>query len=88
MNLLQFRILFRHFLFRVIDLDLIAPHGDIRTLLGQFAALLLFLSSGFALASLSSVGTSRFRTAGTFWCFFLYRLARRHGSWPKSRLAR
>lgn len=40
----QFRILYREFLFRVVDLELIAPEGDIKTLLGQFAAILLSLS--------------------------------------------
>lgn len=44
MNRLQFRILFREFLFRVVDLELLAPQGDISKLLGQFAALLLFVS--------------------------------------------
>ena len=37
MTPLQFRILYREFLFRVVDLDLLAPQGDIARLLGQFA---------------------------------------------------
>jgi CubicO group peptidase (beta-lactamase class C family) len=40
----QFRVLYREFLFRVVDLEILAPEGDITKLLGQFAALLLFLS--------------------------------------------
>ncbi|MEZ5404140.1 MAG: serine hydrolase domain-containing protein [Bryobacteraceae bacterium] len=40
----QFRALYREFLFRVVDLDMIAPDGDTGRLLGQIAALLIFLS--------------------------------------------
>jgi CubicO group peptidase (beta-lactamase class C family) len=40
----QFRILYREFLFRVIDLELLTPQGDIVRLLGQFAALLVSIS--------------------------------------------
>ncbi|HTZ99977.1 MAG TPA: serine hydrolase domain-containing protein [Candidatus Aquilonibacter sp.] len=40
----KFRILYREFLFRVVDLELLAPQGDMRKLLGQFAGLLLFIS--------------------------------------------
>ncbi|MBV8810497.1 MAG: beta-lactamase family protein [Acidobacteriaceae bacterium] len=43
MTKLQFRVLYREFLFRIIDLELLAPQGDIGKLLGQFAALLLFV---------------------------------------------
>jgi hypothetical protein len=45
----QFRTLYREFLFRVVDLELIAPQGDMTKLLGQFAAFLVFLSLWFAL---------------------------------------
>ena len=43
---LQFRVLYRQFLFRMVDLELLsqAAQGDIHGLLGRFAALLLFLS--------------------------------------------
>jgi hypothetical protein len=43
---LQFRVLYRQFLFRMVDLELLsrAAQGDINGLLGKFAALLLFLS--------------------------------------------
>jgi len=55
MTKLQFRVLYRQFLFRMVDLELLSPaaQGDIHTLLGRFAALLLFLSlwlSGLPLA--------------------------------------
>ncbi len=40
----QFRVLYREFLFRVVDLEILRPQGDIGKLLGQFAALLLVVS--------------------------------------------
>ncbi len=36
----QFLALYRNFLFRVVDLELLSASGDVRNLLGQFAALL------------------------------------------------
>jgi CubicO group peptidase (beta-lactamase class C family) len=47
-----FRVLFHEFLFRMVDLELLAPKGDISKLLGQFAALLVFLSAAFGLPAL------------------------------------
>ena len=46
MKKLQFRVLYREFLFRIVDLELLSAHaeGDSRTLLGQFASLLIFFS--------------------------------------------
>ena len=46
MTKLQFRVLYRLFLFRMVDLELLsqAAQGDISGLLGRFAALLLFVS--------------------------------------------
>ena len=41
---LQFRVLFREFLFRIVDLEVLAQQGDMTKLLGQFAALLLVIS--------------------------------------------
>jgi len=43
---LQFRVLYREFLFRMVDLELLSADalGDSNKLLGQFAALLIFLS--------------------------------------------
>ena len=42
----QFRVLYREFLFRMVDLEVLSAHalGDVNKLLGQFAALLLFIS--------------------------------------------
>jgi CubicO group peptidase (beta-lactamase class C family) len=40
----EFRILYREFLFRIIDLELLAPGGDMSRLLAQFIALLLIMS--------------------------------------------
>jgi CubicO group peptidase (beta-lactamase class C family) len=51
MTKLQFRVLYREFLFRVVDLELLAPQGDISKLLGQFAALLVFVSLWILLPS-------------------------------------
>ena len=42
MTKLQFRVLYRQFLFRVVDLELLSPRGDMSKLLGQFASLLVF----------------------------------------------
>lgn len=46
----QFRVLFRQFLFRIFDLEVLSARaqGDSQRLLGQFAALLLFISLMFA----------------------------------------
>lgn len=46
----QFRVLYREFLFRIIDLELLSSHaeGDSRKLLGQFAAVLVFVSVALA----------------------------------------
>ena len=46
MHKLQFRVLYREFLFRMVDLEVLSAHalGDSNKLLGRFAALLLFLS--------------------------------------------
>jgi hypothetical protein len=42
----QFRVLYREFLFRMVDLELLSAHaqGDIDKLLGQFASLLIIVS--------------------------------------------
>lgn len=47
----QFRVLYRQFLFRVVDLEVLSAsaQGDANKLLGRFAALLVWISSGFAL---------------------------------------
>ena len=41
----QFRILYRDFLRRIVDLDVLSSHGDIEKLLVQFAAMLAAFSS-------------------------------------------
>ena len=48
---LQFRVLYRQFLFRMVDLELLSSsaQGDISRLLGQLAAMLIFFSSGLGL---------------------------------------
>jgi hypothetical protein len=59
-NNLQFRILYREFLFRVVDLELLSSHaqGDASKILGQFAALLILLGTLFALGVLG-IGDAR-----------------------------
>ena len=53
MTKLQFRVLYREFLFRIVDLELLSTHaeGDSRKLLGQFASLLIHFSIILALAA-------------------------------------
>lgn len=55
----QFRILHRDFLFRMVDLELLATHGDVQKLLGQFAALLGGLSFVVAVLIVPHYVTSR-----------------------------
>jgi pimeloyl-ACP methyl ester carboxylesterase len=45
----QFRVLYRDFLRRMIDLELLSAHGDVQRLLGQFGALLAAGSAVMAL---------------------------------------
>jgi hypothetical protein len=56
---LQFRVLYREFLFRMVDLELLSAQarGDMSKLLGQFAALLISISVIFSIGGLTS--TSR-----------------------------
>jgi hypothetical protein len=58
MNKLQFRVLYNQFLFRVVDLELLSESakGDSTKLLGQFAALLMYVSLLFAFVGLLSGG--------------------------------
>jgi hypothetical protein len=51
MSMRQFRILFRNFLFRVVDLDLLSAHaqGDANKLLGRMAAIPVMLGSALAI---------------------------------------
>ena len=54
----QFRVLYRHFLFRVIDIDLLSASGDVRNLLAQFAALLAAYSFVLAVFTFSRFQSS------------------------------
>ncbi len=58
MTRLQFRVLFREFVFRMVDLEVLSTHaqGDLSRLFGQFAALLIFLSILFSFAALGVGG--------------------------------
>lgn len=51
MTVTQFRILYRQFLFRMVDLEVLSTDakGDLSKLFGQFASLLIFLSLGLAI---------------------------------------
>src|SRR5271154_1347063 len=46
----QFQVLYRQFLFRMVDIELLSAdaRGDMGKLFGQFAALLIFISIGLA----------------------------------------
>ena len=46
MNKRQFRVLYREFLFRMVDLEVLSSHaqGDMNKLFGQFASLLVMVS--------------------------------------------
>ena len=61
MKKLQFRVLYREFLFRIVDLELLSAdaQGDSRTLLGQFASVLLFF--GLVLAVYAGLWAAGFR---------------------------
>jgi hypothetical protein len=54
MNKRQFLVLYRDFLFRMVDLELLSAHaqGDINKLLGQFASLLVLVSVLLALGAM------------------------------------
>jgi hypothetical protein len=47
---IQFRVLYRQFLFRIVDLELLSTQGETSKLLGQFASLLVFIGLAFAAA--------------------------------------
>src|SRR5436305_2624842 len=59
MDKLQFRVMYRQFLFRMADLEALSAHaqGDLNKLLGQFAALLIFTSMVLAIAAMSFAGS-------------------------------
>jgi hypothetical protein len=53
MTNIQFRVLYHEFLSRMVDMELLSAdaQGDASTLLGQFAALLVFISLGLSMAA-------------------------------------
>ena len=55
----QTQILYRQFLFRIVDLELLSAtaQGDADTLLGQFASLLVFISLIFGFTGLTLLGS-------------------------------
>ena len=59
MTRIQFRLLYREFLFRVVDLELLAPQGDTNKLLGQFAGLLIFCSLWLSVIAAVASGPNR-----------------------------
>ena len=52
MNRQQFRVLYREFLFRMVDLEVLSAQGDIKQLLGQFGSILIFFSALVALGAM------------------------------------
>jgi CubicO group peptidase (beta-lactamase class C family) len=64
MEKLQFRVLYRQFLFRMVDLELLSADalGDSNKLLGQFAALLIFVSIFFLAGPAMIIGTSHMQS--------------------------
>ncbi len=66
----QFLALYRGFLFRVVDLDLLSASGDVRNLLGQFAALLSaysFVLAIFTVAHFALSTSEQSKRAVTAW---------------------
>ena len=61
MNTLQLRVLYRQFLFRVFDREVFSAQaqGDANKLLGQFAALLVFVSVVLSFTAILLASTSR-----------------------------
>ena len=61
MTKLQFRVLYREFLFRMVDLELLSAHalGDSNKLLGRFASLLIFFSLLLTVPALGFGGKSQ-----------------------------
>jgi len=53
-----FRVLYREFLFRMVDLEILSLKADITQLLGQIAALLIFVSFWLAVPALAVGGKS------------------------------
>jgi hypothetical protein len=60
---LQFRVLYRQFLLRVVDLEALSVHADIPALLGQFAGVLILISVFRAVGLLVPTGRPRITPA-------------------------
>jgi len=62
----QFRILYRQFLFRMVDVELLssAAQGDISKLLGRFAAIVVFLGLWLGVGVILTAGAARGGGAG------------------------
>jgi hypothetical protein len=52
MNRQQFRVLYREFLFRMVDLEVLSAEGDIKQLLGQFGGILIYFGAVAALGAM------------------------------------
>jgi len=52
MNRRQFQVLYREFLFRMVDLEVLSAQGDIKQLLGQFGSILIFFGLLVALGAM------------------------------------
>jgi pimeloyl-ACP methyl ester carboxylesterase len=63
----QFRILYRGFLRRIVDLELLSAHGDVHKLLAQFGALLAAASFVLALAQIDLAYVPREQLATAAW---------------------
>ncbi len=48
----QFQVLYREFLFRMVDLEVLSAQGDIKQLLGQFGSILVSFSAVVALGAM------------------------------------
>ena len=69
MNQQQFRVLYREFLFRMVDLEVLSSHaqGDMNKLFGQFASLLVMVS--LLLCMLALISGQMGRTTPIRWSF-------------------
>ena len=52
MNRQQFRVLYREFLFRMVDLEVLSAEGDIKQLLGQFGSILIYFGALMGLGAM------------------------------------
>lgn len=58
MTKLQFRVLYQQFLFRMVDLEILSPDGDVKRILGQFAGVLIWISSLLMLGGFLGAGSA------------------------------